>query len=124
MFFESTRKKGLQGEHLARVHLKAKGFKILESNFNTKIGEIDIIAKDRDTLVFVEVKTAKGVKFGSPLGWIPEWKQKKIIRTSQVYLKIQRNSNIPVRFDVIAIESDGKVCHIQDAFRPRGEIFM
>ncbi len=123
MFFESTRKKGMQGETLARSHLKSKGFKILESNFNTRVGEIDIIAKDHDTLVFVEVKTAHSDRFGNPLGWIPEWKQRKIIRTSQVYLKTQKVS-CSVRFDVIAIESDGKVCHIQDAFRPSGEIFM
>lgn len=120
----STRSKGMRGEEIARLHLKADGYKILESNFSTKMGEIDIVAKDHDVLVFVEVKTATSSRFGSPLSWIPEWKQRRIIKVSQVYIMKRGVYNRPVRFDVIAIEESGKVCHIKDAFRPRGEVFV
>ncbi|MCD6570875.1 MAG: YraN family protein [Deltaproteobacteria bacterium] len=124
MFVGSTKNKGMRGEELARLHLKKDGYKILESNFNTRIGEIDIVAKDHDFLVFVEVKIASSSRFGNPLGWIPEWKQRRIIKVSQVYIKNRGAYNRPVRFDVVAIEESGRICHIKDAFRPRGEVFV
>ena len=69
---------GEQGEALAVRHLKKAGYKIIETNYRTRLGEIDIIAKDKDTIVFVEVKTRTSVHFGSPKWAVTPQKQKKI----------------------------------------------
>ncbi|MEA2101177.1 MAG: YraN family protein [Thermodesulfobacteriota bacterium] len=117
---ESTRNKGKKGEELARSYLKSKGFKIMDVNYCAYTGEIDIIARDQDTLVFVEVKSAAGTGFGDPLGWIPLWKQKRILRTSQAYLASKKINDSPMRFDVITVDPEKRVCHVRDAFRAEG----
>jgi putative endonuclease len=115
---DSSREKGIAGEELARKYLKREGLKILDVNFHAYMGEIDIIARDRDTIVFVEVKTAVHDSFGDPLEWIPPWKQKRIIRASLVYVKAKGLVESPMRYDVITVEPDRKVLHVRDAFRP------
>ena len=124
MWLKSTRTKGSQGEQIARRYLRKKGFKVLEMNFHARFAEIDIIALDKKTLVFIEVKSAQSERFGNPLGWIPLWKQNKIIRASQLYLNKKGLHGKPLRFDVVAIHPDKRINHIQDAFRPRGDIFV
>jgi putative endonuclease len=115
----SSREKGAQGEKLARKYLKAEGFKILDVNFHARMGEIDIIAQDKNTIVFVEVKSAAHTSFGDPLNWIPVWKQERIIKASLVYLKSKGLTNSLMRYDVITVEPNRKVfSHVQDAFRP------
>lgn len=59
---------GEKGESIAERHLKKRGYKILEKNYRTKVGEIDIIAKEKNTIVFVEVKTRRSWQFGNPKG--------------------------------------------------------
>ncbi len=118
MFARSSREKGAQGEEVARKYLKSQGFKILDINFHAAMGEIDIIAQDTRTIVFVEVKSASHTSFGNPLSWIPVWKQERIIKASLAYLKSRGLADPLIRYDVITVEPDKKVLHVRDAFRP------
>jgi len=121
----STHDKGITGEITARTYLKKQGLKILDVNFRVKLGEIDIIAKEKDTLVFVEVKSAMNTTFGNPLDWIPPWKQRRIIRVSQLYMLIKRvNNKTLIRYDVVSVDPDRNVCHVRDAFRPDNTVFV
>lgn len=96
---------GKDSESVAVRHLKKNGYKILQQNYRTKIGEIDIIAKDKQTLVFVEVKARKSVHFGSPKWAVTPKKQRKISMVALYYLKATKQNNIKARFDVVAISS-------------------
>ena len=78
---------GKSGEEIATQLLKEQGYKIWVRNYKTKLGEIDIIAKDKDTVCFIEVKTRHSDKFGSPEESISESKQKKIVRVALLFLK-------------------------------------
>jgi len=120
----STREKGGSGEKIARKHLRAKGYRILDVNYRTRIGEIDIIAAYSGIVVFIEVKMSTGEVFGDPLSWVPPWKQRRIIRVSQEYLIRNRLNDSQVRYDVVAVDPAGRVCHVEDAFRPADEFFM
>lgn len=95
-----NRQVGYLAENLATDALKKKGYRILESNFQNRYGEIDIIAKDKDILVFVEVKAKKGMDFGSPEEMINARKLKKVRNMAAVYMKGQ---NLPCRIDIVAI---------------------
>lgn len=95
--------------------------KILDMNFRVKIGEIDIIAMEKDTLVFIEVKSATNARFGNPLGWVTPQKQQRIIRVSQWYLVNKGLHDASIRYDVVGVNPDRKVCHVRDAFRPASE---
>lgn len=99
-------KLGEQGEALAIRHLKRAGYKIIETNYRTRLGEIDIIAKDKDTIVFVEVKTRTSVHFGSPKWAVTPQKQKKISMVALYYLKATEQSTARARFDVVAVISN------------------
>ena len=110
-----NRKKGAEGEALAKKYLAKKKYKILEQNYKNKVGEIDIIAKDRDFLVFIEVKNRSTAEFGMPSEAVDARKQQKIRLTSEVYLKINHLSDVPCRFDVVEVLGD-EINHIIDAF--------
>ncbi len=97
-------KTGSQGEILAQSYLKKLGFRIIDENYRTRWGEIDIIARDGKTIVFIEVKTRTQRMFGSPLQAVTAEKQRRIIRMAKIYLLKKRFQDIPVRFDVIGIE--------------------
>jgi len=116
----SSREKGSIGEEIARKYLRDNGYTILNTNFHARSGEIDIIARDRAEIVFVEVKSATGTAFGDPMGWVPRWKRNRIILASLTYLKGKGLLDAPMRFDVITIDQDRKVCHVRDAFRAEG----
>lgn len=110
---------GKKGEIIAANYLKNQKFKILEMNYKNKIGEIDIIAKDNDYLVFVEVKTRMSSAFGDPLEAIDEQKQFKIRNVATMYLmKNKLLDKVPIRFDAIAIVGDEEheIRHIKNAF--------
>ena len=94
---------GEKGEAIAVRQLKKDGYKILETNYLTKLGEIDIIAKDKDTIVFVEVKARRSVSFGSPKGAVTSQKQKKISMVALYYLKATNQITAKARFDVVAV---------------------
>ena len=94
---------GQEGEALAARHLKKNGYRIIEKNYRTKLGEIDIIAKDKDTLVFVEVKSRRSRQFGNPKAAVTPRKQRKISMVALHYLKSTHRTNVSARFDVAAV---------------------
>ena len=95
---------GKKGEDLAIGHLKALKYKILERNFKCPLGEIDIIARDKSTLVFVEVKTRATRDFGGPAAAVDWRKQRQLSKVALTYLNKKKLSNVPARFDVVAVE--------------------
>jgi putative endonuclease len=98
---------GEKGESIAARYLKKNGYKILEKNYRTKLGEIDIIAKDRDTIVFVEVKSRRTWRFGNPKWAVTPKKQRKISMVALYYLKTTDRRRAKARFDVVAVISTG-----------------
>ena len=110
---------GKKGEIIAANYLKKQKYKILQMNYKNQIGEIDIVAKDKDYLVFIEVKTRISKAFGDPLEAIDEEKQFKIRNVATMYLmKHKLIDKVPIRFDAIAILGDEEyeIRHIKDAF--------
>lgn len=95
---------GKTGEILAARYLKNHGYRLLESNFKARWGELDIIALHEQTLVFVEVKTRIGRAFGTPEEAITPWKLREVIRTAQFYKSLHPELPESMRIDVIGIE--------------------
>ena len=112
---------GKKGEEIAIEFLKKDGFEILETNWRHKKLEVDIIAKDGETLVFIEVKTRSTDFFGLPEEYVDYKKEKHLVNAATEYM-ISVNHEWAFRFDVVAIllrnENDWKVNHIKDAFFP------
>ncbi len=106
---------GRAGEVKAAEFLKKAGYKILEKNFRTHIGEIDVIALDNDYIVFVEVKTRMDDAFGAPSEAVTLKKREKYFKVATEYLLKEGKMDSPCRFDVIEIEN-GQINHIIDAF--------
>ena len=106
---------GRAGEKRAVEFLKQKGLEVVETNFKTHIGEIDVIAKDNGVIVFVEVKTRSTDAFGQPSEAVNRKKQEKYFLVATEYLRKTHLLDAPSRFDVIEIEN-GKINHIIDAF--------
>jgi len=105
---------GKAGEALAAEHLRQSGYTILARNYRSHSGEIDIIARQGQTLVFAEVKTRKSAAFGSPAAAVTVKKQAQISRVAQDYLARENLFDRPARFDVIAVLApDGKKPHIE-----------
>ena len=94
---------GKKGESLAVRHLERLGYRIIEQNYRTKLGEIDIIARDNDTIVFVEVKSRKTGRFGNPKWAVTLQKQRKISMVALQFLKKTRQNSARARFDVVSI---------------------
>jgi len=94
---------GKDSESLAAKHLKKNGYKILEQNYRNKLGEIDIIAKEKGTLVFVEVKARKTHVFGNPKWAVTPKKQRKISMVALYYLKAENKTDVKARFDVVSL---------------------
>ena len=95
-------KLGAKGEGLAVKFLKKKGYKIIEQNYKNPIGEIDIIASEGKSLVFIEVKTRENVEYGLPFEAVSHSKKRKIVKVAMLYLKKFKKLP-PCRFDVISI---------------------
>lgn len=107
--------KGDIGETSAVEYLEEKGYEILETNYKNKLGEIDIIAKDGERIVFVEVKARQTARFGYPREAVNYYKQKTIQMVATMYLKSKRLLNSYIRFDVIEILA-GEITHLISAF--------
>jgi len=110
---------GNEGEAEARAFLEQKGYRILEQNWRYGQGEIDLIARDGQVMVFIEVKTKKHEGFGEPEDWIGRRKQNQIGRLALGYLQKKNLENIECRFDVVTVDKTGPaaaVNHIEDAF--------
>lgn len=103
MFKGGRKGLGFFGEGIAERYLKTHGYKILEKNFRTPFGEVDIIAKDGEAIVFIEVKTRKNLTFGLPQESIDENKKRRLVNIGIYYLKKKGILNIPARFDVVSI---------------------
>ncbi|QQG40769.1 MAG: YraN family protein [Candidatus Levyibacteriota bacterium] len=95
-----NRQTGILAENLAAEELAKKGYSILERNFSNRYGEIDIIAKDKEMLIFVEVKAKRGIEFGTPEEMITAYKLKRVQNMATIYMK---GKNLPCRIDVVAI---------------------
>lgn len=108
---------GTLGEKIAAQFLIDKGYKIVCQNWRCRWGEIDIIAQDGNTIVFVEVKTASSRRFGHPSGWVNAKKQSHIVNSAKQYILDGIGEDTPVRFDVLAVDlRNNTVEHIVSAF--------
>lgn len=113
---------GFYGEDLAEKYLKSIGYVILKRNFRCKIGEIDIIAKDKDFITFIEVKSRYGNLYGSPRESITYSKKLKIYKTAEVFICKSNLHYANFRFDVIEImfnkqNNNYSINLIKDAFQ-------
>jgi putative endonuclease len=97
---------GISGEDLACAELQRRGYAIVERRYRTRLGEIDIIAKDGLTIVFVEVKARMTQEFGGAAAAMTGWKQRRIARMAADYLARRKLHDCPCRFDVVAIDFD------------------
>ncbi len=107
---------GKLGEDLAVKYLEQIGYKVIERNFECRQGEIDIIALDKNEIVFIEVKTRTSIKFGTPIDAVNEIKQKHLLKAVKYYLYSRNLENEFVRIDVIEIylyEHRYRVNHIK-----------
>ena len=99
---------GKLGEKLARKFLKKKGYHIRETNFHCRAGEIDIIARQKDYLIFVEVRTKSNLDFGTPEESITSAKKEKLIASALTYINTHQKLPSSWRIDVVAVELDQK----------------
>lgn len=115
------RKKGIKFEKIASNYIEESGLRVITRNFNSRYGEIDLIAEDTssDTIVFIEVKARTSNKFGTPEEAITNKKIKNIIKTSLEFISLMNLTNKNIRFDIITIEKDKdynyKIKHIKNA---------
>ncbi len=112
----SRKKQGNQAEDEAYQYLLKQDFKLIERNFSTKAGEVDLIMQDGESLVFIEVRYRKNTDFGGAAASVTPKKQQRIIKAALAYS--QRNApQSSLRFDVVSIEGDDrKLNHIKNAF--------
>lgn len=113
------RELGEKGETIAVRYLKKRGYRILEKNYVCKMGEIDLIAREKGTLVFIEVKTRGSIRFGPPEMAVDKRKQEQLSRAALFFLKEKGLVDEKARFDVVAIRlgPEGEEIElIQDAF--------
>lgn len=114
---DDRKKLGNWGEDLASSFLKKKGYKIIETNFRTRFGEIDIVCKKGDKIVFIEVKTRSGEMFGAPEESIDGRKRHKLEMTAYQYLRQKKLWHKPYAIDGIFIETGGgghKIRHLEN----------
>lgn len=111
----NTRVKGKYGEEKAIRYLSNNGYRIVEKNYRNTFGEIDIVAREDDTIVFIEVKTRNISSYGPPEAAVDLRKQHRICKVAAGYINEKKLSDQPVRFDVVSI-SGIKIELIKDAF--------
>lgn len=111
---------GKTGERIAESYLRRKGYRILQKNFRTSLGEIDMICLEGATIIFVEVKTNSSTDFGVPEYRVDHRKQKKMAKVALGFLKQKGKTDSDCRFDVVGIllgkDSEPKIEHIENAF--------
>jgi putative endonuclease len=107
-------RRGQQGEQAARQHLRRAGLKFLTANFRSRRGEIDLVMRDDDCLVFVEVKTRSSEDWTRPAAAVNAAKRRRLSRAALDYLKLLRQPPVKVRFDIVEVLLDtGAVCEIR-----------
>ena len=102
------RRLGRQGEDIAAAYLGKQGYLILARNWRCPAGELDIVAREGGALVFVEVRTRRGDRFGTPEESITPTKQAKLVEVAQTYLQEHGLADENWRIDVVAVEMDGR----------------
>ena len=112
---KSSYEKGKIGEKIAVKFLENKGFSIIITNYRTSFGEIDIIAKDGEYIVFIEVKLRNSLNNGLPREAVNKSKQKNIIAVAEKYISENQMFNVDFRFDVIEV-FENSITHIENAF--------
>lgn len=124
----TTRKTGDIGESAAAAYLRKKGYEIIDKNFRSRYGEVDIIAGKGEIIAFVEVKTRNTNSIDRPAMWVDKRKQQRIIKTAVMYFKKTGVRKTP-RFDVIEVSIDKNTSiivdlnHIESAFITDGSIY-
>ncbi len=117
---------GRRGENAACDFLTRRGYEILERNYFERSGEIDLIAKKGETIVFAEVKTRRSSRFGAPEEAAHFQKQRKIIRLAARYLSLKGLTENPVSFDVLAVDwppgREPEIRHYENAFEAGEEL--
>jgi putative endonuclease len=118
---DSRKELGARGEKLAARFLKRRGYKIIQRNYRCKLGEIDIIAQQDKTIVFVEVRTKQTERFGAPQYSITATKRRQISKVALSYIREKRLMGQSCRFDVMAVifspeSRKPRIDHIQNAF--------
>lgn len=109
--------KGKLGEEIAFKYILSKGGKVIEKNYRTKMGEIDLIARLNGELVFVEVKSRSNINYGYPSESVNYKKKRKISNVAKYYILENSLENLSIRFDVIEIYfNEKKINHIENAF--------
>ena len=109
---------GKTGEEIGTKYLIKNGYKIIIRNFRCRQGEIDIIAQDKNEIVFIEVKTRKNTNYGYPIDAVDKRKQKHILNASKYYIYINKLEKRNIRFDVIEIYKKDKfyINHIKNIY--------
>jgi putative endonuclease len=107
-------RRGRLGERAARRHLRAQGLKFLTANFRSQRGEIDLVFRDRDCLVFVEVKTRSSEDWTRPAAAVNKEKRRRLTRSALDYLRLLKNPEVKIRFDIVEVLlSDGAVREVR-----------
>ena len=104
---------GRRGERAAEKYLKRNGYRIVARNFRAAGAEIDLVAMDGDVLVFVEVKTRRGIDAGAPEEAVDERKQRQIRRAAELFAMRYREDEIEMRFDIVAVDASGERLEIE-----------
>lgn len=114
---------GRRGEEVARSHLQARGYRILEASYRTREGEIDLVAEHDGALVFVEVRTRTGAAVGSPEESVTPVKRSHLVAAAQEYLQTHHADDRDWRIDLVAIElAPGRGLERIDVIRNAGEL--
>lgn len=112
---------GQRGETMACDELERLGYAIVERRFRTRFGELDVVANDHGTLVFVEVKTKTDSSFSDPVESVTTRKQQRLVSMAEQYVASYRITDMPCRFDVVTVDisvTPAKIVVYRDAFRP------
>jgi putative endonuclease len=104
---DPRRRLGQWGEKVAAIHLESQGLAILERNWRCRGGEIDLVARDGETIVFVEVKTRRGRDFGAPEEALTPHKAQKLMQLGEIYMAEHDLDDVDWRIDLVAVELDG-----------------
>lgn len=116
---------GKIGEDIVVKYLEQNGYTIIERNFECRQGEIDIIAKDKEEIVFIEVKTRTNENYGKPKEAVDKTKKKHIYKSSEFYVYINHLENEPIRIDVIEVYKKQEkfiIHHIKQAITERPKL--
>lgn len=118
---QARQRLGIDGEAMACAELEGLGYSISATRYRNRFGEIDIVADDHGTVVFVEVKTKTDCSFSDPVESVTKQKQRRLVSMAEQYVAYHRLDNVPCRFDVVTVDASivpPRITHYKDAFRP------